>query len=244
MTEEFNRKRILVDATEIRRSQHVDVPSITNPNFELHERKGVLKTEIPQYIVTMGLPASRERDGNGVSVVAVSSYRPIFYRKTNRSYTTRVTPGEREGTQFSCDDRLCLDKEGLVNNNEKRTKIYKKLLDEQLLIQSYELVSKIKGANTPAIGKETLDGYSKDTIKQVIQKLKNHTFQFKPIRRVFIPKKDGSKRSLGIPGLRDKVVQKAAAILLEEIYENLFLKSSYGFRPRRGTHTALKQVTL
>ena len=89
----------------------------------------------------------------------------------------------------------------------------------------------------------TLDGYSKETIKELSLSLKDHSFKFKPIRRVYISKRDGTLRPLGIPGPRDKVVQKAGAIELEKIFEKIFLNSSHGFRPKRGTHTALKQIS-
>lgn len=234
----------MVDANEIRRNQYVDVPSTSNSNFKLHERKGILRAEIPLNSTTMGLPLFREERGNGVFVVAASSLKKGKVKSFQyRWYTTGVIPKEREGTQSGSDDKLYLPKEGTIDNNKKRNKLYKQLLNAELLEKSYELVSKSKGANTPGIDDVTLDGYSKDTIKEVIQKLKDHTYQFKPIRRVYIPKKDGTERPIGIPGPRDKVVQKAVCLILEEIYENIFLDCSHGFRRNKGTHTALKQVT-
>jgi retron-type reverse transcriptase len=91
---------------------------------------------------------------------------------------------------------------------------------------------------------ETLDGYSNQTIEEVLNTLKDHSLKFKPVRRMYIPKKDGSLRPLGIPSPRDKVIQKAMATVLDEIYEPKFLNSSFGFRSGRGTHGALKQATL
>eukprot|EP00187_Rhodella_violacea_P010846 CAMPEP_0174914852 /NCGR_PEP_ID=MMETSP0167-20121228/81054_1 /TAXON_ID=38298 /ORGANISM="Rhodella maculata, Strain CCMP736" /LENGTH=155 /DNA_ID=CAMNT_0016159629 /DNA_START=484 /DNA_END=951 /DNA_ORIENTATION=- len=131
--------------------------------------------------------------------------------------------------------------ESTKSNN--RRKIYQKVLDPAILEWSYEQVSKKKGGNTKGIGEETLDSYSKDTILSVSRSLKDHSFRFKPIRRVGIPKPNGEKRPLGIPGPRDKVIQKAMATVLEEIYENKFSNNNHGFRPNRGTHTAIKTVT-
>jgi len=111
------------------------------------------------------------------------------------------------------------------------------------LIQAYNQISRKKGANTVGVDDETLDGMSKETIRSLSQKLKDHSFRFKPIRRVYIPKKDGSLRPIGIPGPRDKVVQKAAANALEEIFEKEFLKCNHGFRANKGTHTALKEIS-
>jgi RNA-directed DNA polymerase len=115
--------------------------------------------------------------------------------------------------------------------------------DPNSLKQAYDLVSKKKGANTKGIDDLTLDGYSKETIGELSLSLKDHSFKFKPIRCIYIPKRDGFQRPLGIPGPRDKVVQKAAAVELEKIFEKIFEESSHGFRPKRGTHTALKQIS-
>lgn len=90
------------------------------------------------------------------------------------------------------------------------------------------------------IGNETQDGMSVETIKKISDELKDHRFKFKPIRRIYIPKKNGDRRPLGIPGLRDKMVQKAMANVLNLHYEKVFLDTSHGFRPSRGTHSALR----
>jgi len=150
--------------------------------------------------------------------------------------------GECEVVQ--CDDmsKSNLSKTGL-RETLKVNDIYQDIYNERNLEIAYELISNKKGSNTKGIGNETLDSYSKDTIKSVSESLKNHQFKFKPIRRVYIPKPNGKLRPLGIPSPRDKVVQKSIVMALERIYENKFLECSYGFRPKRGTHSAIKEVT-
>ena len=72
--------------------------------------------------------------------------------------------------------------------------------------------------------------------------MKDRSFQFKPSVRVFIPKKDGRQRPLGIPTPKDKIIQQSIRMIFESVYEPLFLDTSHGFRPNRSTHTAIFEV--
>jgi RNA-directed DNA polymerase len=65
-----------------------------------------------------------------------------------------------------------------------------------------------------------------------------------PVRRVTIPKPQGGERNLGVPALRDRVVQAAAKVVLEPIFEADFLDCSFGFRPRRSAHQALEAIRV
>jgi len=79
-------------------------------------------------------------------------------------------------------------------------------------------------------------------IDQIIQRLKEGKYQWKPSRRVYIPKSNGKKRPLSIPNWTDKLVQEVLRSILEAYYEPIFRNSSHGFRPIRGCHTALRQI--
>ena len=98
------------------------------------------------------------------------------------------------------------------------------------------------GALTKGIDKITLDGFSAERIHNLISDLKAGTYRPNPVRRVYIPKRDGGKRPLGVPSGDDKLVQAVSQILLEQVYDPIFHDTSHGFRPQRSCHTALEQI--
>ena len=83
-----------------------------------------------------------------------------------------------------------------------------------------------------------------ENLLQLAAKLKAKCYKTKLVKRHYIPKENGKTRPLGIPALEDKVVQRAVAMLLEAIYEQDFLESSYGYRPRRGAKDAVSDLTF
>jgi len=118
------------------------------------------------------------------------------------------------------------------------------MLSRDTLIAAYESIKSNKGALTPVLYENNPDAFS---IDEIITSLKDHTFKFKPIRRVYIPNKNGKLRPIGIPSPKDKIVQKAMSMILEAIYDAdtnpKFRSSSHGFRRGRSTHTALETIT-
>ena len=111
---------------------------------------------------------------------------------------------------------------------------------------SYELIKSKPGNKknmTSAHDKTTLDGISSDWISDTAQKLRAGKFKFSLARRIYIPKPGKTTlRPLTMAPPREKVVQKAMAVALSEIYEPIFLDTSHGFRPGKSCHSALKQI--
>src|SRR5437764_4456938 len=95
---------------------------------------------------------------------------------------------------------------------------------------------------TPGVTQETVDGMSVEKINRIIEVMRHERYRFKPVRRVHIPKKNGKTRPLGLPTWSDKLVGEVVRLLLEAYYEPTFSDRSHGFRPRRGCHTALREV--
>jgi group II intron reverse transcriptase/maturase len=95
---------------------------------------------------------------------------------------------------------------------------------------------------TPGADGETADGMSPARIGRITDALRHERYRFQPVKRIYIPKKSGKKRPLGLPSWSDKVVGEVVRLLLEAYYEPRFSGLSYGFRPGRGCHTALSKV--
>src|ERR1700678_2327874 len=95
---------------------------------------------------------------------------------------------------------------------------------------------------TPGGSEETPDGMSEEKIGEITGLMRNERYRFSPARRVYIPKKNGKLRPLGLPSWPDKLVGEVVRLLLEAYYEPVFSDRSHGFRKRRGCHTALREI--
>jgi group II intron reverse transcriptase/maturase len=128
------------------------------------------------------------------------------------------------------------------DSNYKFERLYRNLFNEQMFYVAYQRIYANQGNMTPGTDGKTIDQMSLQRIDSVIESLRDETYQPHPARRVYIPKKNGKKRPLGIPSFEDKLVQEVVRMLLETIYEGYFEWTSHGFRPNRSCHTALAQI--
>jgi group II intron reverse transcriptase/maturase len=120
--------------------------------------------------------------------------------------------------------------------------LYRQLFNPQLYLLAYGRIYSNKGAMTPGATGETVDGMSVGKIGRVIDALRHERYRWSPARRIYIPKKNGTRRPLGLPSWSDKLVGEVVRLLLEAYYEPTFSDRSHGFRPGRGCHTALREV--
>lgn len=127
-------------------------------------------------------------------------------------------------------------------NNVKFNDIYPLMYNTKLFEIAYYKLKSNPGNMTPGIDKITLDGMSMAVFGEIIKTMKDESFQFKPGKRVEIPKANGKTRPLTIAPPRDKIVQEVMRMILEIIFEPTFSNNSHGFRPNRSCHTALRQV--
>jgi group II intron reverse transcriptase/maturase len=120
--------------------------------------------------------------------------------------------------------------------------LYRQLFNQHLYLLAYGRLYSNQGAMTPGVDGETADGMSLAKIGRIIDALRHERYRFQPVKRTYIPKKNGKKRPLGLPSWSDKLVGEVVRLLLEAYYEPRFSGRSHGFRPRRGCHTTLTEV--
>ncbi len=137
--------------------------------------------------------------------------------------------------------KLTLITKRSIQNPQEKFISLKHLLNVEYLNECYQELKKGKAAG---IDGKTIENYSEQEIKQVIEetfiKLKTKRYQPKPVKKICIQKDNGKQRALGIPTVIDKMVQLGIKKIIEAIYEPHFLDCSYGFRPNRNCHQALK----
>lgn len=128
---------------------------------------------------------------------------------------------------------------------KKYHSLYGQLTERPRLRAAFERVKANRGA--PGSDGVTITEFEENLeihLTEIISELRAKIYQPKPIRRVEIPKRDGGKRKLGIPSVRDRVVQDNLRDILEKIFESTFSEHSHGFRPDRGCFTALRDLFM
>jgi len=135
-----------------------------------------------------------------------------------------------------------LNKKSKEDNKWQFKRLYRNLFNPDLFLNAYAKIYGKEGNMTKGIDGKTIDGFGMTTINKLIEELRCERYKPKPVRRKYIPKKDGRKRPLGIPTIEDKLVQEVVRQIIEAIYEPQFSDTSHGFRPNRSCHTALEKI--
>jgi len=122
--------------------------------------------------------------------------------------------------------------------------VYDKVCSKEVLDVAWNQVRRNRGA--AGVDGETIEAIEAQGVEQFLstlqEELKTQRYRPMPVRRVFIPKSDGRQRPLGIPRIRDRVVQAAVRLVIEPLFEASFRPGSYGFRPKRGAKDAVYDI--
>ena len=116
------------------------------------------------------------------------------------------------------------------------------LVNKETLIKQHEKQKRNKASGIDRVTKEEYSVGLEERIDDLLERMKKFSYKPLPVRRTYIPKANGKLRPLGIPAYEDKLVQGCMADILNEIYENIFLDCSYGFRVNRNCHQAIREI--
>jgi len=118
------------------------------------------------------------------------------------------------------------------------------MLNENFLHESWGWVRKNAASGVDRVSAREYERNLPANIRDLVERLKQKRYRAKLVRRQWIPKEDGNSRPLGIPAVEDKLLQTAVARILSAIYEQDFLRCSYGYRPKIGAHDAVEKLTV
>lgn len=202
-----------------------------------------------------GFPKARKGYGNGGIVVGftlgntnrlVSPFGTQAMASFSTGHTSNQHPKDASNLPSKGSPLITSTKEGerkVAFAQLDSSKLIHAICHPDVLMLAYEQIKSNPGNMTPGCTKETLDGMSLQWIQDTSDKLRAGKFQFGLARRLLIPKVGKPfLRPLTMGSPREKVVQKAMALVLWELFEPIFLDSSHGFRPGRGCHSALCMV--
>ena len=133
------------------------------------------------------------------------------------------------------------------DKERKFDRLLRMIADRSWLLEAARVTLASSGAKTPGIDgidKQTMELDLPQQLEMIRTQLLTGGYQPQPARRVYIPKANGKQRPLGIPTLRDRIVQRAMLMAMEPIWESDFHRLSYGFRPERSVHHAIRTVKL
>ena len=134
-----------------------------------------------------------------------------------------------------------------ADDDRRVNRLLRLISHPQWLRKAAEITLSSKGAETPGVDgitKSHVQGRLEEYLQQIRDDLLAGTYRPLPARRIYVPKANGMQRPLGIPTLRDRIVQRAMLMAMEPIWENDFHSLSYGFRPERSVHHAIRTVKL
>lgn len=115
-------------------------------------------------------------------------------------------------------------------------------VNKETLKEQHKRQQQGKASGVDQMTKEEYGINLDENLDNLIKRMKSFSYRPQPVRRSYIPKANGKLRPLGIPAYEDKLVQGAMADILNEIYENIFLDCSYGFRPKRNCHDVIRYI--
>ena len=152
--------------------------------------------------------------------------------------------GNKRGTRDQKPMQTKLDLITEIARRDRKGRIYNVayLLNEENLKECFGLLKKGKAAGIDGITLKEYEANLGENLRGLVGRMKRQAYKPQPVRRTYIPKTNGKMRPLGIPSIEDKIVQKGMTRILEAVYEVDFLDCSYGFRPNRGCHDALKKL--
>lgn len=149
-----------------------------------------------------------------------------------------------EGLEYTMQTSLLVIAKKAQEKKDLRFFNLYRLIDENLLLECWRDIRKKAAYGVDGISAQHYGENLIENIRNLVERLKRKTYRARLVRRHWIPKLDGRLRPLGIPVVEDKLLQLAVTRILEAIYEQDFLRCSYGYRPNKGALDAVDKLTV